>query len=385
MEEMIVAKIPYGSFCDDMYGREEKKEGRCSKCGTRLDMIPNPNYKVRIKGRDFQQTYDDFYIVSDKFKRFCETNKYEGLIFSPTKTKGYYVFLATKVYKMAKDIGVLRYENLRKCCGSVNIIHNFWPNIHVSDTYNTHNCNDFIAQTDIMYGSKYRCPELVIGIETYQKMKDFGLKGIDVFDVYSASYFLQHQNEFIKRQEENDRFIYERFKKEEAYRRAHRWDFLINLPRNIGKGLLSLFKKQPPKIVYRYGKARPMDKVTLKNMQRYPIWADEYVETDTYEDNWMKPLLDTCNVTEDMESIYILMKEEESNIDVSATLNIKKMQLSDIYSWNPTTRDWEAINPVKEEEAKQWKLKSVPFIKGKEKVLFTFDKETDVFKAESRE
>ncbi len=216
-------------------------------------------------------------------------------------------------------------------------------------------------------------------------MKDFGLKGIDVFDVYSASYFLQHQNEFIKRQEENDRFIYERLKKEEAYRRAHRWDFLINLPKNIRKGLISLFKKQPPKIVYRYGKARPMDKVTLKNMQRYPIWVDEYVETDTYEDNWMKPLLDTCNVTEDMESIYILMKEEESNIDVSATLNIKKMQLSDLYSWNPTTRDWETINPVKEEEARQWKLKSVPLIKGKEKVLFTFDKEANLFNVENRE
>lgn len=380
MEEMIVAKLLYGADSDDMYGREDKKEGWCDKCGCRLDMIPNPNYKVRIKGRDFQQTYDDFYIVSDKFKRFCETNNYEGLIFFPIKTKGYYVFFATKIYKMAKNIGVVRYENLKKCCGSVNVEHNFWPNVYVRDIYNTKDGNDFIAQTDIMYGCKYRCTKLIIGIETYQKMKDSGLKGIDVRDVYSASYYLQHKNEFIKKQEEHEKFWNERLKKEKEYRRAHRWDFLINLLPNIGKGLLSLFRKRTPKIVYRYGKARPTDKVTLKNMQKYPIWVNEYVEMDTYEDNWTKPMLDTSNVTTDMESVNILMKEDELEIDVLATLDTKRMYLTDVLCWKPKTKEWEVINPIVEEKAKQWELKSIPLINGKENVVFVYDEKTNVFK-----
>ena len=384
--DTMVAKIICGPDADDMYNfyKGEKDPGLCEKCKTRLEMIPNPNYRVRIKGRDFQNTYDGYYIVSNCFKNFCEKNNYPNLSFTQTKTKGYYTFLPQKIYQTSSDIGIT-YSHLNKCCNLYSHVY-VSHRLYVRDKGFIQEGDDFIARTEILYGdNSYKHYMIVIGNKTYVKMKEFGLKIQHLADVCSLEYYLEKEPELIRREEEWKKKQEEKRKEEEAYRRAHRWDFLINLPRNIGKGLLSLFKKQPPKIVYRYGKARPMDKVTLKNMQRYPIWVDEYVETDTYEDNWMKPLLDTCNVTEDMDSIYILMKEEESNIDVSATLNIKKMQLSDLYSWNPTTRDWEAINPVKEEEARQWKLKSVPFIKGKEKVLFTFDKETDVFKAESRE
>ena len=67
-----------------------------------------------------------------------------------------------------------------------------------------------------------------------------------------------------------------------------------------------------------------MDKVTLKSMQKYPIWVDEYVETDTYEDNWTKPILDTRNVTEDMGEVEILLTEE--NISFKTAFNAKMFE-----------------------------------------------------------
>ena len=115
-------------------------------------------------------------------------------------------------------------------------------------------------------------------------------------------------------------------------------------------------------------------------MQKYPIWVNEYVETDMYEDNWMKPMLDTYNVTTDMESVNILMKEDELEIDVLATLDTKRMYLTDVLCWKPKTKEWEVINPIVEEKAKQWELKSIPLINGKENVVFVYDEKTNVFK-----
>ena len=85
----MVAKIICGPDADDMYNfyKGEKDPGLCEKCKTRLKMIPNLNYQVRIKGRDFQNTYDGYYIVSERFKviiLICLSfqQKQKGIIYS---------------------------------------------------------------------------------------------------------------------------------------------------------------------------------------------------------------------------------------------------------------------------------------------------------------
>lgn len=380
----IVAKIICGPDADDMYNfyKGEKDPGLCEKCKTRLEMIPNPNYRVRIKGRDFQNTYDGYYIVSERFKSFCEQNNYPNLSFTQTKTKGYYTFLPQKIYQTSSDIGIT-YSHLNECCDLYSHVY-VSHRLYVRDKNFIQEEDDFIARTEILYGdNSYKHYMIVIGNKTYVKMKEFGLKIQHLADVCSLEYYLGKEPELIRREEEWKKKQEEKRKEEEAYRRAHRWDFLINLPKNIGKGLVSLFKKRPPKIVYRYGKARPMDKVTLKSMQKYPIWVDEYVETDTYEDNWTKPILDTRNVTEDMGEVEILLTEEKLDIHISAAFSVKEMQLSYLCRWNPQTKDWESVNPITVTEAQQWVLKAIPEINGVENVIFTFDDEIKKFKAET--
>ena len=82
----------------------------------------------------------------------------------------------------------------------------------------------------------------------------------------------------------------------------------------------------------------------------------------------------------DVESHVLRYWEEELGIDISATLDVKRMCLTDIYCWDSTTKEWEAVNPIKEEKARQWKLKSVPFINSKENAVFVYDEETKEFK-----
>jgi hypothetical protein len=80
-------------------------------------MIPNPNYRVRIKGRDIQFTYDGFCIVSERFKNFCELNNYPNIDFIPVKTKNFYVFLPQEIYKMSHDLGI-QYYTQNACCNT---------------------------------------------------------------------------------------------------------------------------------------------------------------------------------------------------------------------------------------------------------------------------
>ena len=381
--DTMVAKIICGPDADNMYNfyKGEKDPGLCEKCKTRLKMIPNPNYRVRIKGRDFQNTYDGYYIVSERFKSFCEQNNYPNLSFTQTKTKGYYTFLPQKIYQTSSDIGIT-YSHLNECCDLYSHVY-VSHRLYVRDKNFIQEEDDFIARTEILYGdNSYKYYMIVIGNKTYVKMKEFGLKIQHLADVCSLEYYLEKEPELIRREEEWKKKQEEKRKEEEAYRRAHRWDFLLNLPKNIGKGLVSLFKKQPPKIVYRYGKARPMDKVTLKNMQKYPIWVDEYVETDTYEDNWTKPILDTRNVTEDMGEVEILLTEENLDIHISAAFNVKEMQISYLCRWEPKTKDWESVNPLIDTEAKQWVLKAIPEINGINNVTFIYDEKIKKFKSQ---
>ena len=185
----IVAKIICGPDADDMYNfyKGEKDPGLCEKCKTRLEMIPNPNYRVRIKGRDFQNTYDGYYIVSERFKSFCEQNNYPDLEFTPVKTKNFYVFLPQGIYQMSHDLGI-QYYTKNECCNTFKEV-GCYNRLFVRDKNYVQENNDFIKRTDILYGSHSRKHYyIIIGIDTFQKMKEFGLKFYPLDDVYSSEH-----------------------------------------------------------------------------------------------------------------------------------------------------------------------------------------------------
>lgn len=74
-------------------------------------------YKIRKKKGDLFETEDGFYIVTEKFKIFCEANKYENLKFTPLpKSPGYYFFEAETIFKTDPVKSWFEYGKKQECC-----------------------------------------------------------------------------------------------------------------------------------------------------------------------------------------------------------------------------------------------------------------------------
>ena len=84
-----------------------------------MEDVVDMSYHVRKKKGDLFCTYDLFRIVTEKFKMFCEENKYPGLIFTPiTASPGYYYFRPTGIYKLDYVRRKTKFITKRECCGS---------------------------------------------------------------------------------------------------------------------------------------------------------------------------------------------------------------------------------------------------------------------------
>ena len=83
-----------------------------------------------------------------------------------------------------------------------------------------------------------------------------------------------------------------------------------------------------------YGKPKPIDEVSLQDMQENPIWIFALDEEDSEEidETWQKPILNYDNVTHELVEAYILMKSTDGQYDISANLGIKKETLDDVTS-----------------------------------------------------
>ncbi len=176
----IVAHILYGNDINAMYGRKgDRNPGLCPVCHTVLKKLPNMEYKIRKKKGDLFETEDGFYIVTEKFKIFCEANKYENLKFTPLpKSPGYYFFEAETIFKTDPVKSWFEYGKKQECCKQYDWIvkgTRLWKdkNMHILT-------NDFISQSDYWLGDpKTKSPLIVIGTETARKMKKF-----DFFCIY---------------------------------------------------------------------------------------------------------------------------------------------------------------------------------------------------------
>ncbi len=80
------------------------------------------------------------------------------------------------------------------------------------------------------------------------------------------------------------------------------------------------------------GKAKPMEEVTLEDMQINPIgiFALDEEGNEGQDETWLKPLLHTTDVTQDLVESYILLKVKNSDVYSSACLDIKRMKLNDM-------------------------------------------------------
>lgn len=183
-KKTAVAKIIYGIDLDYMYDDDKTCPGLCPVCHNTIKKIPDIMYKVTKRKPDFMNTYDGFYIVSEKFKSFCEERKYPNLTFILLeKSKGFYYFEAQDIYELDYVRRKVRFIMKRDCCGNYDEIIGATPG-YKRESFNMPT-NDFICRSEYFFGSHWKKnPLIIIGLETAKAMKEYGLKEIYFTDIY---------------------------------------------------------------------------------------------------------------------------------------------------------------------------------------------------------
>lgn len=144
----------------------------------------NPAVKIKTK-KDISVTYDNYTIVSDVFKTFCESQNYPGLEFiTLANSPGLYWFKINNVLEWdPNDEGVRFLNYSEECKGYEEIIGATPFHLKIKEPV-----PDGFFRSDLCFGSfQNKFPLKIIGIETKRKLKEAGFKGIDdseIFDKY---------------------------------------------------------------------------------------------------------------------------------------------------------------------------------------------------------
>lgn len=169
----VVAKV---FFCDDlnrsMY-EDDAFPGLCPYCHNTIKKIPNLEFVTSTK-KDIVCTYDGFYIVSEKFKGFCDEQGFNDLSFIPLKkSPGHYYFEPQTIFPIDDANTIFEHEG-EPCpkCGNYRWFggpHRIFSKHRLTEEAN------FIQRTKEFHGDKCRKFFLIIvGLKTEKLMKEHG-------------------------------------------------------------------------------------------------------------------------------------------------------------------------------------------------------------------
>lgn len=175
------AKELTGYDTEYMYQIKSKIPMLCPFCHSRLEVIPNLDYMMQKRKGDMYYTYDDICLVSERFKLFCDSNKYLNLKFIKLKKCNWYYFSPMRIFKT--DIHKNKLGHWCPYCKSYKYV--------CGGVYKAQDLeilsDDFILSTDTFYGSsETKGPAIIIGQKTMKKMNEYGLKGLCFSNVYEC-------------------------------------------------------------------------------------------------------------------------------------------------------------------------------------------------------
>ncbi|MBO4827124.1 MAG: hypothetical protein J5506_07835 [Prevotella sp.] len=180
----IVGKLLSGlDLKDYVYEGWRFRHDFCPVCHNTLVPTPPDNYVFRKRTGDVWVSYDGFYIVSTRFKKFCEEQGFPNLIFVPiVSSKGYFFFMTNEIFKFDHIRSDVLFITKRACCGNYDEIigePRFQSPIEKKDLDN------FICRDEYYYGSLYNKNQIIIvGSKTQELMMQYGLSNLYFIDVY---------------------------------------------------------------------------------------------------------------------------------------------------------------------------------------------------------
>lgn len=159
----------------------------CAKFSNIYDLnILNPVFKTKVFKHAISSTYDGFVIVSEIFKQFCESGKYNGLEFVPLYNKaGFYWFKVHNIVEFDSKQRGTEFLNYSSSCNGFEEIIGATPACLVAKTPLT----DGFFRTDICFGSYAgKSPLNLVGEVTKAKLIRAGFNEIyfeEILDKYN--------------------------------------------------------------------------------------------------------------------------------------------------------------------------------------------------------
>jgi hypothetical protein len=162
------------------------KLAECARFSNIYDLnLFDVNFRMRNKTYGISSTYDGFVIVSEKFKRFCETESYLGLEFiNLPNAPGFYWFKTNNILEFDSNERETRFIDYNDDCKGYEEIIGATPACLKSKFPIGNN----FFRTDICFGSSAgKSPLYLTGEVTKKKLEEVGFKEIyfeEVLDNY---------------------------------------------------------------------------------------------------------------------------------------------------------------------------------------------------------
>lgn len=170
----VVAKV---FFCEDlnrsMYETDDFP-GLCPYCHNTIEKVPNLEFRTRTR-KDIVCTDDGFYIVSERFKFFCEEQGFNDLTFFPLKkSPGHYYFEPQTMFPVDEENTI--FEHSGEPCSHCGKYRWFGGPHTIYSKYELTEDDNFIQRSKEFSGDKCRKFFLIIiGLKTEKLMKEYGI------------------------------------------------------------------------------------------------------------------------------------------------------------------------------------------------------------------
>lgn len=171
---IVVAKQLYSDDLKRFMYNTENRPGICPYCQNTLKKIPDLNFKTKTQ-KDIVCTYDGFYIVSERFKNFCDEQGYEGLIFTPLKKSPSHYYFEPQIIFPVDERNTI-FENEGEQCPKCGKYEWFGGPHRIYSKYYYTEQDNFICRLDEFFGDKGRKHYIIIiGLKTAKLLKGLGL------------------------------------------------------------------------------------------------------------------------------------------------------------------------------------------------------------------
>ena len=152
---------------------------KCPECNGLLDPYFR-SLRIDFKSKfDFSQTYEGVYIISLKFKEYILNSKYSNLIFYPVNERNdffYFIVINSIAVLDRKKSAIKTGKKCKSCC---------YPMVYGgAELFLVQNepLSDGFYVSDIYWrdGGSGNRPRILIGLETYEKLKTQNFSGLDM-------------------------------------------------------------------------------------------------------------------------------------------------------------------------------------------------------------